>query len=279
VLTAATVAEVRAVVGTARAAGKRVAFVPTMGALHEGHLNLVDRARRQAGFVVASVFVNPLQFGPTEDFSRYPRDPSGDSAKLAARGLDVHFLPETSEVYPVEQTITVQPCDLALEWEGAVRPGHFAGVLTVVAKLLNIVMPDLAVFGQKDLQQVSLIQAMVRQLNMPIDIAVAETVREKDGLAMSSRNAYLSAEERGRASAIHRALSEARAAFSRNVRNATDLERCGREVLEREGALTIDYLAVVDPTSFRRVEIAYPGNAVIVAVRIGKTRLIDNILL
>src|SRR5919199_4108288 len=182
------VAEVRGAVSTAREHGLRVGFVPTMGALHEGHLRLVDEARARTGFVVMSIFVNPLQFGPAEDFTRYPRDVEGDSAKAAARGVDLLFAPTVEEMYGGPRAVGVVPIALHERWEGAVRPGHFTGVFTVVAKLFNIVRPDVAVFGQKDVQQATLVRAMVRDLDIPISIVVAPTTREPDGLAMSSRN-------------------------------------------------------------------------------------------
>jgi pantoate--beta-alanine ligase len=192
--------------------------------------------------------------------------------------VDLLFVPETAEVYPEPQTITVHPGEMGSEWEGPVRPGHFTGVLTVVAKLFNMVSPDVAVFGQKDMQQAALVRAMVRQMNLPIEVVVNPTVREPDGLAMSSRNAYLSAAERSRAADINRALVTAGQAFTENVRDAAALERRARDVLERDGAFTIDYLAVVDPETFRRVDTAVRGSAMIVAARLGGTRLIDNLV-
>ena len=198
--TVETVTSVRDAVRTARRAGARVAFVPTMGYLHDGHLSLVDEARRRADFVVMSIFVNPLQFGPTEDLARYPRDPDGDARKAASRGVDLLFAPGPDVMYPREPEVRVTPRSLDRRWEGEVRPGHFAGVLTVVAKLFNIVQPDVAVFGQKDVQQATLVRAMVRDLDFPIDVVVAPTTREPDGLAMSSRNSYLDADARRRRS-------------------------------------------------------------------------------
>jgi pantoate--beta-alanine ligase len=195
------IAEVREAVGEVRARGRRIGFVPTMGYLHEGHLRLVDEARRHADLVVMSIFVNPLQFGPAEDLARYPRDLDGDAAKASARGVDLLFAPDGAEIYPEQPRVVVTPRALAARWEGAARPGHFEGVLTVVAKLLNIVQPHVAVFGQKDIQQALLVRAMVEDLDIPVEIVVAPTVREPDGLAMSSRNSYLDAPSRERARA------------------------------------------------------------------------------
>ena len=272
------IAGLRAHVTERRREGARVGFVPTMGALHEGHLALVDVARTQADAVVMSIFVNPLQFGPEEDFTRYPRDLEGDAAKAASRGVDVLFLPSREEMYPDDRAVEVHPVALADLWEGAARPGHFAGVLTVVAKLLNIVQPDVAIFGQKDIQQATLVRAMVRDLNMPVEIIVAPTVRDSDGLALSSRNAYLSPDERQRARAIPRALRRIAEEFARGEDSAENLERVGRDVLRTAGG-TIEYLALMDPIRLRPVERAAAGTIVAVAIRVGSTRLIDNVIL
>ncbi len=272
------IAGLRAHVTERRREGARVGFVPTMGALHEGHLALVDVARTQADAVVMSIFVNPLQFGPEEDFTRYPRDLEGDAAKAASRGVDVLFLPSREEMYPDDRAVEVHPVALADLWEGAARPGHFAGVLTVVAKLLNIVQPDVAIFGQKDIQQATLVRAMVRDLNMPVEIIVAPTVRDSDGLALSSRNAYLSPDERQRARAISRALRRIAEEFARGEDSAENLERVGRDVLRTAGG-TIEYLALMDPIRLRPVERAAAGTIVAVAIRVGSTRLIDNVIL
>ncbi|MEP6690193.1 MAG: pantoate--beta-alanine ligase, partial [Gemmatimonadaceae bacterium] len=189
------IADLRAVLGARRHAGARIALVPTMGFLHDGHLSLVDEARRRADVVVMSLFVNPTQFAPTDDLSRYPRDFAGDVSKATSRGADVLFAPEAAELYPGARVVEVRPVAIADLWEGAVRPGHFAGMLSVVAKLFNIVQPDVAVFGQKDYQQATLVRAMVRDLDFPIELVLAPTVREPDGLAMSSRNTYLEGED------------------------------------------------------------------------------------
>lgn len=273
------VAEVRDLVAAERAAGKRVGFVPTMGFLHEGHLRLVDEARRRADVVVMSIFVNPLQFGPTEDLSRYPRDLEGDAGKAEARGVDALFVPEAHAIYPEPPRVVVSPRALAGRWEGAARPGHFEGVLTVVAKLFNIVQPDFAVFGQKDLQQAGLVQALARELDFPLEVIVEPTVRDADGLALSSRNQFLSETERKSALALPRALMKVRAAHKSGTRSGPELERLAEEILAAERGIELDYLAVVDPRTFKRVKSVGPRAAVIAAVRVGATRLIDNELL
>lgn len=273
------IAAVRAAVADARARGLRIGFVPTMGALHEGHLRLIDAARREASFVVLSVFVNPLQFGAGEDLAKYPRDTDGDIAKARTRGADLVFLPAVEEIYPEPETHTrVVPAGLDERWEGAARPGHFAGVLTVVAKLFNIVLPDVAVFGQKDAQQATIVRAMVRDLAFPLEVVVVPTVREADGLALSSRNVYLAAEDRRRALALSRSLGEMQAAFARGGRDVAALERVGLAILARDG-IEPDYLAVVDPRSLAPVKEAAVGSLVLLAARVGPTRLIDNITL
>jgi pantoate--beta-alanine ligase len=276
---APTIAELRVVLRDRRSGGARVGFVPTMGALHEGHLALIHTARAHCDVVVMSIFVNPLQFGPTEDFARYPRDVEGDAAKAATRGVDVLFTPSREEMYPGGRTVEVRPIALADDWEGAVRPGHFTGVLTVVAKLLNIVQPDVAVFGQKDIQQATLIRAMVRDLNLPVEIMVAPTVRDTDGVALSSRNAYLSPDERRRARAIPQALDAIAAEFASGERDAARLEQVGRAALLSAGGVEIEYLALMDPILLRRVERATAGTIVALAVGVGTTRLIDNTIL
>lgn len=278
--TASRIAGVRAAVAAARGRGARIALVPTMGALHEGHLRLLDEARRRGSFVVMSIFVNPLQFGPGEDFARYPRDAEGDAAKAAARGADLVFLPEVDEMYPpAGRAVAVVPERLHERWEGAVRPGHFAGVLTVVAKLFNIVLPDVAVFGQKDYQQATLVRALVRDLDFPLEIVVAPTTREPDGLALSSRNVYLSPDDRRRALALSRALRAMQSAWRAGSRDAEPLLDAGRRVLASEPEVRVDYLALVDPDSLEPVARAGAGSVALVAARVGATRLIDNVIL
>ncbi len=274
-----TIDEMRHVIAGVRAKGKSIAFVPTMGALHEGHLTLIDEAKRVADSVVMSVFVNPLQFGPSEDFDRYPRTLDDDAKMASKRGLDFLFTPTREDMYPEHAPVViVHPGSVGKEWEGAVRPHHFEGVLTVVAKLFHIVMPDVAVFGQKDLQQAAAVKAMVRDLNFPVGILVAPTVREPDGLAMSSRNRYLSPKDRELGLILSKALFAMRDAFGRGERRASALEATGWRMLERVAGLTPRYLAAVNADTFQRVNNVRHGDAAVGAVRVGETRLIDNII-
>jgi len=275
----ATIDEMRHVVAGARAKGKSISFVPTMGALHDGHLSLIDEAKRVADTVVMSVFVNPLQFGPSEDFDRYPRTLDDDAKMAAKRGVDLLFTPTREDMYPEHAPVViVHPGSVGKEWEGAVRPHHFEGVLTVVAKLFHIVMPDVAVFGQKDLQQAAAIKAMVRDLNFPVGILVAPTVRDPDGLAMSSRNRYLSPKDRELGLILSKALFAMRDAFARGERRASALEAIGWRMLERVVGLTPRYLAAVNADTFQRVSNVHHGDAAVGAVRVGETKLIDNII-
>jgi pantoate--beta-alanine ligase len=273
------IADLRAWVRGRRAAGERVALVPTMGALHEGHLALVDEARRRAPRVVMSLFVNPLQFGPGEDLARYPRDLAGDRALAALRGVDVLFAPEAAAMYPPGSEVRVVPGPTADRWEGVARPGHFAGVLTVVAKLFHLVEPDVACFGRKDIQQAVLIRQMVRDLDWPLEVVVVPTVREPDGLALSSRNRYLSPEQRRDALALSRALSAAHTAWLGGERRAARIEGLVREVLARSPAVRPEYIAVTEPMALAPVETVDDGTVVALAARVGSTRLIDNIIL
>lgn len=262
-----------------RAAGRRVAFVPTMGALHEGHLALVDLAATLAPTVLMSVFVNPLQFGPGEDFERYPRDLDRDRALAAGRGVAALFVPTAAAMYPPGAETRVVPGAMAELWEGAQRPGHFAGVLTVVAKLLNLVQPDVAVFGQKDIQQVCLVRRMVRDLDLPVEIRVGRTVRETDGLALSSRNAYLSGPERGQALALSRALRMVDEAWRAGEASAPRLRSLIAEQCAAAQGVTLDYIAVVEPEGLTPVERVAAGTIVALAARVGPTRLLDNHIL
>ncbi len=261
-----------------RRIGNGIALVPTMGALHEGHLALVDRARERAGTVVISLFVNPLQFGPNEDFARYPRDRDGDARLAAARGVDILFAPQPDELYRGGRAVTVVPTSLATRWDGASRPGHFTGVLTVVAKLFNIVQPDVAIFGQKDFQQVVIIRAMIRDLDFPIRMVVAPTVRENDNVALSSRNAYLSAPDRKRARVLSRAIFAMRDAFDAGETSSAALELLGNTVVQAEPTVQLEYLAVIDAETLEPASIATAGSIVAIAARVGKTRLIDNLI-
>lgn len=252
-----------------------VALVPTMGALHEGHLALIDRARELAPTVVVSIFVNPTQFAPGEDLSSYPRDPDGDLAALATRGVEFVFAPDASEMYPDGPTqVTVHAGPVADTFEGASRPGHFDGVLTVVAKLLHIVQPAHVLFGQKDAQQLFLVQRMVRDLDLPVSVEPVPTVRADDGLALSSRNRYLDDEHRRASVALSRALRAAAGAADHGVDAAL---AAAREILAADALVKLDYLAVVDPGTFRPVDADYRGTArMLVAARVGPARLIDN---
>ena len=262
-----------------RRGGRRLGFVPTMGALHAGHLALVAAARTRADAVVLSVFVNPLQFGPGEDFARYPRDLPRDTGLAERAGVDVLWAPAPDAMYPEPPRVTVQPGPAGERLEGAVRPGHFAGVLTVVAKLFHAVEPDVAIFGRKDFQQAALIRRMVRDLGFPVEIVVAPTVREPDGLAMSSRNAYLDAGARAAAAALSRALATAVEAFRAGERGGTALSGRARRVLEAEPGVAIDYVACVAPDTVEPVEAVDGTSVLALAARVGGTRLIDNVVL
>jgi len=260
-----------------RARGRRIGFVPTMGFLHQGHLHLVDRAKQRADHVVLSIFVNPLQFGPTEDLALYPRDLERDRRLAAERGVDCLFVPDTSVMYPVEPLVRVRPGPMADALEGAARPGHFAGVLIVVAKLLHIVEPDIAVFGRKDFQQAMLVRRMVDDLDFGLEIEVAPTVRELDGLALSSRNSYLQGDERRAALALSRALRAVEQAWRGGEADPGPLARRGLEVLRAPGVAP-EYLALVDD-QMRPVARVDARTVVLVAAKVGKTRLIDNVVL
>ena len=277
-LTATTVDEIRAAVGRARSAGEPVAFVPTMGALHEGHLSLVRLAKRHAPFVVVSIFVNPLQFGANEDLGRYPRRERDDAAALAKEGVDALYLPDPARFYPEGFSTRVEVGGVSEGGEGAQRPGHFSGVATVVARLFLHVLPDVTVFGRKDLQQVAVVRRMIRDLGFPIRLVIGETVRERDGLALSSRNAYLSPDERRRAVDLSRSLLAARARAFHGERDARSLEVDVLRQLEAAG-LAVDYVEAVDAETMTRASEVRPGVALAAAVRLGKTRLIDNVFL
>ncbi len=269
----------RAHLASERAAGRRVGLAPTMGALHAGHLALVDEARASADVVVMSIFVNPLQFLAGEDLARYPRPIERDRAAAAARGVEVLFMPTHGEMYPGGDEIRVTAAETAERWEGAVRPGHFTGVLTVVAKLFNIVRPDVAVFGQKDIQQVTLIRRMVDELDFAVTIRTVPIVREPDGLAMSSRNVYLSPTERVAALALPRALAAVQGRWSAGDARAASLREAAQALLSGTPGVVADYIAVADPVRLAPVEHAAPGTVVAIAARVGGTRLIDNIIL
>jgi pantoate--beta-alanine ligase len=272
-------AELRAATDAARASGAGVGFVPTMGALHAGHRALLARARADNAFVVASVFVNPLQFGPAEDLASYPRDRQADLAVLAAEGADLAFLPSEPEMWPAPPEVRLQVGALADRLEGLVRPGHLDGVATVVAKLLHLVGPSRAYFGQKDAQQLAVVRRMVADLAFPNEIVACPTVREPDGLAVSSRNAYLSAAERERATALYRALSAGRAAFQAGERDPAAVEAAARDLLEGAPGVEPAYVALVEQATFEPAKQAEPGQVLATAARVGRTRLIDNVIL
>lgn len=269
-------AEARLAAAAARAEGKTIALVPTMGALHEGHLSLVRAARERAGYVVVSVFVNPTQFGPGEDFEAYPRDLDRDLELLDAEGVDLVFTPSERAMYEPDSSVTVDPGPLAERWEGEARPGHFSGVATVVTKLLSIVRPDLAFFGEKDYQQLQVVRRLARDLDLGATIAEAPVVRDRDGLALSSRNARLSPPERAAARAIPEALEAAAGAVAWGARDARDIERemyrCfgGREEIE------LDYAVIVDPITLEPLEELEGPARVLIAARVGPVRLIDT---
>jgi pantoate--beta-alanine ligase len=256
--------------------GETLSFVPTMGALHEGHLSLVRRARERISRVVVSVFVNPAQFGPQEDFAHYPRQPEKDAEMLKSAGCDLLFLPDVETIYPPGHTAFVEPGGPAEGLEGALRPGHFRGVATVVSALFNLVRPDVAVFGKKDAQQLAVIRRLVRDLHFPVEIVAGETVREEDGLALSSRNAYLAPEERRAAPVLYKALRAAEQRIAEGERRADEVRRVMREILDREPLARTEYAEVVDAETFQPVDTLAGGLVLPLAVRIGGTRLIDN---
>ena len=260
-----------------RAAGRRIGFVPTMGYLHDGHLSLVDEASRRADVVLLSIFVNPLQFGPSEDLARYPRDLPRDRALAAGRGVSALFVPSVSAMYPEGSQVRVFPGNAADRWEGAARPGHFTGVLTVVAKLFHLVEPDLACFGRKDVQQLTLVKQMVRDLDWPIEIVSVPTVREPDGLALSSRNAYLGPEDRKRAVVLSRALQGAHETWRAGETRAAAIEARMRQELRGEPEVVVEYIAVAEPFGLAPTATVDERTVVAIAARVGGTRLIDNI--
>jgi len=271
-------AELRRLIRQARSEEKSIGFVPTMGALHEGHLSLVRQARKTCGYTVVSIFVNPLQFAPGEDFERYPRCVEEDAVLLEREGADLLYLPEARGFYPPDFSTSVEVARVSEGGEGSARPGHFRGVATVVAKLFLHVQPDFAFFGRKDLQQVAVIRRMACDLDFPISIQVADTVREPDGLALSSRNAYLSSGERRLAAGFPAALFKARDRVAAGERDVGRLEQETRRDLEAAG-LMADYVEIVLPDTMGRPDRIEPGSVLCAAVRVGKTRLIDNVLL
>ncbi|CAN5200600.1 pantoate--beta-alanine ligase [soil metagenome] len=273
-----TVAELRAAVSHARGSGSRVGLVPTMGAFHEGHLSLMRRAKAASGFVAVSLFVNPTQFNETADLNRYPRDEHGDAAMAEAEGVDVLFVPSVREVYPAGFTTTVEVAALAAPLEGVVRGvQHFRGVATVVTKLLNMVQPDEAYFGQKDAQQALVIRRLVRDLDLPVRIEICPTIREPDGLAMSSRNVLLDSASRARATALSRALFAIERAAHEGERRVDVLLDRGRAILDTEHIVP-EYLSAVDADTLAPVETLDCETLVAIAARFGAVRLIDNVI-
>lgn len=274
-----TIDEMRAFSRKARSSHKRLGLVPTMGALHEGHLSLVRAAREKSDVVAVSIFVNPTQFGPNEDFSRYPRNLEDDCALLEGESVGAVFAPSAEGMYGSQPTTWVTVEVMSDRLCGRSRPGHFRGVTTIVAKLFNIIEPDLAFFGQKDAAQVSIIRRMVRDLNFPITIEVCPTIREPDGIALSSRNIYLTAQERKSALVLSRSLNRVRYLFDRGERDSAKLIAAGKNEFEQEQTAQLDYLEIVDPDSLEPIASISKPALVAVAAFVGNTRLIDNLVL
>ncbi|HZQ69502.1 MAG TPA: pantoate--beta-alanine ligase [Terriglobales bacterium] len=273
------IAEMRFAVRGCKAKNQKLGFVPTMGALHEGHLSLVRAARRQCDAVAVSIFVNPTQFGPNEDFSKYPRTFERDRELLEKEGVDLLFAPATEEMYPPGALSYVTVEGLSEKLDGRSRPGHFRGVTTIVSKLFNIIEPDVAFFGQKDAAQVAVVRRMVSDLNIPVTVAVCPIVREPDGLAMSSRNRYLSPEERVSARALSQSLASVRGQFEAGERDAAKLIAAGTRTIARDPAVRLDYYEIVDPDTLDPLQSVSRPALVAVAAFVGSTRLIDNVML
>jgi pantoate--beta-alanine ligase len=278
-LIAKTIAEVRAAVAKLRGDKKCIGLVPTMGALHEGHLSLVRAAKAHCSAVVVTIFVNPTQFGPKEDFAKYPRTLDEDCALLEKEAVDVIFVPEAAEIYPPVASTVVEVAGISDRLDGVTRPGHFVGVATVVAKLFTIVQPDHAFFGQKDAAQVAVLRRMVRDLHFNLELIVCPIVREADGLAMSSRNRYLSVDERQQALVLRRALRRVEAEVAAGVVESQPLIDAGLAVLADEPEIRVDYFSIVDPETLEEVPDVTAGALVAVAAAVGLTRLIDNVLI
>jgi pantoate--beta-alanine ligase len=275
----ASIDEVHASCRELKRQGRRLGLVPTMGALHQGHLALVRAARSSCDAVVVSIFVNPLQFGPKEDFSHYPRDLERDRQVLEPEGVELVFAPTAEEMSPSGNATFVLVEGLSDKLCGRSRPGHFRGVTTIVAKLFHIVEPDVAFFGQKDAAQAATIRKMVLDLNFDIDLVIVPTVREPDGLALSSRNAYLSPEQRKAATVLYRSLMRVQTLADKGEHDAAVLAKAGKEVIQQEPAVRLDYFEVVDPNTLERVKDLSQGALIAVAGFLGETRLIDNIVL
>jgi pantoate--beta-alanine ligase len=275
----ATITETRAECRRARANGKRLGLVPTMGALHEGHLSLVRAAKAQCDTVVVSLFVNPTQFGPTEDLAKYPRPFERDRELLEKEGVAILFAPPVDEMYPKGEVTRVVVEGLSEKLDGRSRPGHFRGVTTVVSKLFHIIEPDIAFFGQKDAAQSAIIRRLVRDLNFPVEIVICPIVREPDGLAMSSRNVYLSTEDRQSALVLHRSLGLVEEKFRAGEKDAAQLIAIARQVFAQKPQVRLDYFEIVDPDTLDPVERIQQPALVAVAAYVGSTRLIDNLIL
>jgi pantoate--beta-alanine ligase len=272
------ISDMQSLAESLRNQGRTIGFVPTMGFLHEGHLSLIRRARQECDAVVVSVFVNPAQFGPHEDFERYPRDEEGDRGKCESVGVDILFMPTVAGMYSERLSVFVTVDEISDILEGAVRPGHFRGVATVVCKLFNIVKPRKAYFGQKDYQQFVVIRRMVKGLNMDVEITMLPTIREQDGLAMSSRNSYLNPDERDGAAAVSRALFAAEELVRTGVKEPEKLKNTICTVLGEQKGMEIDYVEIADPESLVPLVGVQEKLVMLVAVRVGQTRLIDNCL-
>ena len=271
------IAETRLVLASARAAGRTVGLVPTMGYLHDGHVSLMSRARAECGLVMVSIFVNPLQFGAGEDLSSYPRDLPGDTAAAAAAGVDVLFVPDVTEMYPRPAATSVVVPELAATMEGAARPTHFAGVATVVAKLFNIAGPCRAYFGQKDFQQLTIVERLVADLSFPVEVVGCPIVREPDGLALSSRNVYLGVDERRVAPVLHRALQAGVAAIAAGERDAAAVRDLMERIVAAEPLADLDYVAVVDAVDLAPLVVLAGEVRLLVAAKLGRPRLLDNL--
>jgi pantoate--beta-alanine ligase len=275
----ATIDDMRSACRAARRSGKRLGFVPTMGALHEGHLSLVRAAKTSCHAVAASIFVNPTQFGPAEDLAKYPRTFERDRELLEREGVELLFAPSNEEMYPAGAVTWVTVEGLSDKLDGRSRPGHFRGVTTVVAKLFHIVEPDAAFFGQKDAAQLAIIRRMVRDLNFPVNVVACPIAREPDGLAMSSRNAYLDPQQRKQALVLHRSLLRVKKSWDAGENDAAKLLAAGQEEFAEEKSVRLDYLEILDPDSLDTLASAAQGALVAVAAVVGTTRLIDNMLL
>lgn len=272
------ISEMQGISDRLRKEGKRIGFVPTMGYLHDGHISLVRKAKDLCDSVVVSIFVNPTQFGPGEDFQRYPRDEEGDRTKLEKEGTDFLFIPEPGEMYPLGYQTDVRVTELSKGLCGDSRPVHFKGVATVVAKLFNIVIPHVAVFGEKDYQQLLVIKRMVEDLNFDVEIIPGVTVREEDGIAMSSRNSYLSPEERRRATVLYRSLKKGKELFESGERRVSVLSNAVKETIESVDGVSLQYVEIRDAETLERIENVSRPAVIAVAAMVGSVRLIDNII-